>query len=193
MSTLLEKLSEKQSMKPESQQNMGASCLHCPHANIHSRMGVWSWLQKKFSKMKAEKEPEEFEFGCEDLTKDWFDEISDMEEPEEKIKCDENDFFDNEQDSVEPDSKPDKARTGGIWDWDSEDYWAYGESERSLLEMAHKDMLCIAGLLEVMDSLALLADLQSGLSDVSVKLKDKAIAIENRWNTFLNKNYEIRR
>ena len=47
-------------------------------------------------------------------------------------------------------------------------------------------------------SLALLADtqgreLQSGLSDVSVKLKDKAIAIENRWNTFLNKNYEIRR
>ena len=77
--------------------------------------------------MKAEKEPEEFEFGCEDLTKDWFDEISDMEEPEEKIKCDENDFFDNEQDSVEPDSKPDKARTGGIWDWDSEDYWAYGE------------------------------------------------------------------
>ena len=55
--------------------------------------------------MKAEKEPEEFEFGCEDLTKDWFDEISDMEEPEEKIKCDENDFFDNEQDSVEPDSK----------------------------------------------------------------------------------------
>ena len=60
--------------------------------------------------MKAEKEPEEFEFGCEDLTKDWFDEISDMEEPEEKIKCDENDFFDNEQDSVEPDSKPDKAR-----------------------------------------------------------------------------------
>ena len=86
--------------------------------------------------MKAEKEPEEFEFGCEDLTKDWFDEISDMEEPEEKIKCDENDFFDNEQDSVEPDSKPDKARTGGIWDWDSEDYWAYGESERSLLEMA---------------------------------------------------------
>ena len=133
--------------------------------------------------MKAEKEPEEFEFGCEDLTKDWFDEISDMEEPEEKIKCDENDFFDNEQDSVEPDSKPDKARTGGIWDWDSEDYWAYGESERSLLEM---------------DSLALLADtqgreLQSGLSDVSVKLKDKAIAIENRWNTFLNKNYEIRR
>lgn len=87
--------------------------------------------------MKAEKEPEEFEFGCEDLTKDWFDEISDMEEPEEKIKCDENDFFDNEQDSVEPDSKPDKARTGGIWDWDSEDYWAYGESERSLLEMAH--------------------------------------------------------
>ena len=63
--------------------------------------------------MKAEKEPEEFEFGCEDLTKDWFDEISDMEEPEEKIKCDENDFFDNEQDSVEPDSKPDKARTGG--------------------------------------------------------------------------------
>ena len=103
-------------------------------------MGVWSWLQKKFSKMKAEKEPEEFEFGCEDLTKDWFDEISDMEEPEEKIKCDENDFFDNEQDSVEPDSKPDKARTGGIWDWDSEDYWAYGESERSLLEMAHKDI-----------------------------------------------------
>lgn len=90
--------------------------------------------------MKAEKEPEEFEFGCEDLTKDWFDEISDMEEPEEKIKCDENDFFDNEQDSVEPDSKPDKARTGGIWDWDSEDYWAYGESERSLLEMAHKDI-----------------------------------------------------
>ena len=148
--------------------------------------------------MNAEKEPEEFEFGCEDLTKDWFDEIGDMEEPEEKIKCDENDFFDNEQDSVEPDSKPDKARTGGIWDWDSEDYWAYGESERSLLEMAHKDMLCIAGLLEVMDSLALLADtqgreLQSGLSDVSVKLKDKAIAIENRWNTFLNKNYEIRR
>ena len=64
--------------------------------------------------------------------------------------------------------------------------------------MAHKDMLCIAGLLEVMDSFALLADtqgreLQSGLSDVSVKLKDKAIAIENRWNTFLNKNYEIRR
>ena len=46
-------------------------------------------------------------------------------------------------------------------------------------------MLCIAGLLEVMDSLALLADtqgreLQSGLSDVSVKLKDKAIAIENK-------------
>ena len=78
------------------------------------------------------------------------------------------------------------------------EYWAYGESERSLLEMAHKDMLCIAGLLEVMDSLALLADtqgreLQSGLSDISVKLKDKAIAIENRWNTFLNKNYEIRR
>ena len=137
MSTLLEKLSEKQSMKPESQQNMGTSCLHCPHANIHSGMGVWSWLQKKFSKMKAEKEPEEFEFGCEDLTKDWFDEISDMEEPEEKIKCDENDFFDNEQDSVEPDSKPDKARTGGIWDWDSEDYWAYGEAERALLEMAH--------------------------------------------------------
>ena len=32
--------------------------------------------------MKAEKEPEEFEFGCEDLTKDWFDEISDMEEPD---------------------------------------------------------------------------------------------------------------
>ena len=43
--------------------------------------------------MKAEKEPEEFEFGCEDLTKDWFDEISDMEEPEEKIKCDENDYI----------------------------------------------------------------------------------------------------
>lgn len=198
MSTLLEKLSEKQSMKPESQQNMGTSCLHCPHANIHSGMGVWSWLQKKFSKMKAEKEPEEFEFGCEDLTKDWFDEISDLEEQEEKSECDETDFWDNEQDSVEPDSEPDKARTGGIWDWDSEDYWAYGESERSLLEMAHKDMLCLAGLLEVMDSLALLADtqgreLQSGLSDVSVKLKDKAIAIENRWNTFLNKNYEIRR
>lgn len=148
--------------------------------------------------MKAEKEPEEFEFGCEDLTKDWFDEISDLEEQEEKSECDETDFWDNEQDSVEPDSEPDKARTGGIWDWDSEDYWAYGESERSLLEMAHKDMLCIAGLLEVMDSLALLADtqgreLQSGLFDVSVKLKDKAIAIENRWNTFLNKNYEIRR
>ena len=75
---------------------------------------------------------------------------------------------------------------------------AYGKSERSLLEMAHKDMLCIAGLLEVMDSLTLLADtqereLQSDLSDISVKLKDKAIAIENRWNTFLNKNYEIRR
>ena len=30
--------------------------------------------------MKAEKEPEEFEFGCEDLTKDWLDEISDLEE-----------------------------------------------------------------------------------------------------------------
>ena len=166
----------------------------CEYSQRNGRMVVVA----KFSKMKAEKEPEEFEFGCEDLTKDWFDEISDMEETEEKIKCDENDFFDNEQDSVEPDSKPDKARTGGIWDWDSEDYWAYGESERSLLEMAHKDMLCIAGLLEVMDSLALLADtqgreLQSGLSDVSVKLKDKAIAIENRWNTFLNKNYEIRR
>lgn len=145
--------------------------------------------------MKAEKEPEEFEFGYEDLTKDWFDEISDLEE---KSECDKNDFFDNEQDSGESDSEPDKARTGGIWDWDSEDYWAYGESERSLLKMAHKDMLCIAGLLEVMDSLALLADtqgreLQSGLSDISVKLKDKAIAIENRWNTFLNKNYEIRR
>ena len=27
-------------MKPESQQNMGTSCLHCPHANIHSGMGV---------------------------------------------------------------------------------------------------------------------------------------------------------
>ena len=161
-------------------------------------MGVWSWLQKKFSKMKAEKEPEELEFGCEDLTKDWFDEISDLEDQEEKSECDETDFWDNEQDIVEPDSEPNKARTGGIWDWDIEDYWAYGESERSLLEMAHKDMLCIAGLLEVMDSLALLADtqereLQSGLSDVSVKLKDKAIAIENRWNTFLNKNYEIRR
>ena len=34
--------------------------------------------------MKAKKEPEEFEFGCEDLTKDWFDEISDLEEQEEK-------------------------------------------------------------------------------------------------------------
>ena len=34
--------------------------------------------------MKAEKEPEEFEFGCEDLTKDWLDEISDLEEQEEK-------------------------------------------------------------------------------------------------------------
>ena len=161
-------------------------------------MGVWSWLQKKFSKMKAEKEPEEFEFGCEDLTKDWLDEISNLEEQEEKSECDENDFFDNEQDGVEPDSEPDKAGTGGIWDWDIEDYWAYGKSERSLLEMAHKDMLCIAGLLEVMDSLTLLADtqereLQSDLSDISVKLKDKAIAIENRWNTFLNKNYEIRR
>lgn len=161
-------------------------------------MGVWSWLQKKFSRMKAEKEPEEFEFGCEDLTKDWLDEISDLEEQEEKSECGENDFFDNEQDSVESDSEPDKARTGGIWDWDIEDYWAYGKSERSLLEMAHKDMLCIAGLLEVMDSLTLLADtqereLQSDLSDISVKLKDKAIAIENRWNTFLNKNYEIRR
>lgn len=158
-------------------------------------MGVWSWLQKKFSKMKAEKE---LELGYEDLTKDWFDEISDLEDQEEKSECDETDFWDNEQDIVEPDSEPNKARTGGIWDWDIEDYWAYGESERSLLEMAHKDMLCIAGLLEVMDSLALLADtqereLQSGLSDVSVKLKDKAIAIENRWNTFLNKNYEIRR
>ena len=167
----------------------------CEYSQRNGRMVV---VAKKIQQNESEKEPEEFEFGCEDLTKDWFDEISDMEEPEEKIKCDENDFFDNEQDSVEPDSKPDKARTGGIWDWDSEDYWAYGESERSLLEMAHKDMLCIAGLLEVMDSLALLADtqgreLQSGLSDVSVKLKDKAIAIENRWNTFLNKNYEIRR
>lgn len=44
--------------------------------------------------MKAEKEPEEFEFGCEDLTKDWLDEISDLEEQEEKSECDENDFFD---------------------------------------------------------------------------------------------------
>ena len=83
-------------------------------------------------------------------------------------------------------------------DWDSEDYWAYGRSERFLLEMAHKDMLCIVGLMEVMDSLTLLAEtqgreLQYGLSEVSNKLKDKAIAIENRWNTFLNKNYEIRR
>ena len=40
--------------------------------------------------MKAEKEPEEFEFGCEDLTKDWLDEISDLEEQEEKSECDEN-------------------------------------------------------------------------------------------------------
>ena len=107
--------------------------------------------------MKAEKEPEEFEFGCEDLTKDWFDEISDLEAQEEKSECDETDFWDNEQDGVEPDSEPDKAGTGGIWDWDIEDYWAYGKSERSLLEMAHKDMLCIAGLLEVMDSLTLLS------------------------------------
>ena len=45
------------------------------------------WLQKKFSKMKAEKEPEEFEFGCEDLTKDWLDEISDLEEQEEKSEA----------------------------------------------------------------------------------------------------------
>ena len=60
-------------------------------------MGVWSWLQKKFGKMKAEKEPEEFEFGCEDLTKDWFDEISNLEEQEEKCECDETYFCDSKQ------------------------------------------------------------------------------------------------
>ncbi len=61
------KLRENHSIKPEQQQNTGTSCLHCPLASIHSRMGVWSWLQKKFSKRKAEKEPEEFEFRLEDL------------------------------------------------------------------------------------------------------------------------------
>ena len=37
--------------------------------------------------MKAEKEPEEFEFGCEDLTKDWFDEISDLESRKRKVSA----------------------------------------------------------------------------------------------------------
>ena len=142
--------------------------------------------------MKNEEEPEEYEFDCEDLTEDWFDEISDLTEPEE-IECHEED-----KESAEADPEPNKPETGSILDWDSEDYWAYGRSERALLEMAHKDMICIAGLMEVMDSLTLLAEtqgreLQYGLSEVSNKLKDKAIAIENRWNTFLNKNYEIRR
>ena len=98
-------------MKPESQQNMWTSCLHCPHANIHSGMGVWSWLQKKFSKMKAKKEPEEFEFGCEDLTKDWFDEISDLEEQKEKSECDKTDIWDKDQDNKEPNTHPYKSKT----------------------------------------------------------------------------------
>lgn len=147
--------------------------------------------------MKAEEEPEEYEFCCEDLMEDGFDEISDLTEPEE-IECHEEERFEEEQDSAEADPEPNKPETGSMLDWDSEDYWAYGRSERFLLEMAHKDMLCIVGLMEVMDSLTLLAEtqgreLQYGLSEVSNKLKDKAIAIENRWNTFLNKNYEIRR
>ena len=83
MSTLLEKLSEKQSMKPESQQNMGTSCLHCPHANIHRGMGVWSWLQKKWNKLGEDNmTDEEFlkEFCLEDETEN--------PEDESKESCD---------------------------------------------------------------------------------------------------------
>ena len=80
----------------------------------------------------------------------------------------------------------------------AEDYWAYGWSAKKLLKMQFADMMSIAGLLEVVDSLILIGEtqqheLQGNVSDISTKLKNRAISIVDRWENFLDKDYEIRR
>ena len=208
MSTLLEKLSEKQSMKPESQQNMGTSCLHCPHANIHSGMGVWSWLQKKWKELgdndMTDKEIEK-EFGYEDMEEDWDDDLSeviDSEEENDYYEDDDLDYgecdYEDELNVQETELPKGKKKYDSILDWDREDYWAYGCSAKKLLEMQFADMMSIAGLLEVVDSLILIGEtqqheLQGNVSDISTKLKNRAISIVDRWENFLDKDYEIRR
>ena len=171
-------------------------------------MGVWSWLQKKWKELRdndlTDKEIEK-EFGYEDMEEDWDDDLSeviDIEEENDYYEDDDLDYgecdYEDELNVQETELPKGKKKYDSILDWDREDYWAYGWSAKKLLKMQFADMMSIAGLLEVVDSLILIGEtqqheLQGNVSDISTKLKNRAISIVDRWENFLDKDYEIRR
>lgn len=145
------------------------------------------------------------EFGYEDMEEDWDDDLSeviDIEEENDYYEDDDLDYgecdYEDELNVQETELPKRKKKYDSILDWDREDYWAYGCSAKKLLEMQFADMMSIAGLLEVVDSLILIGEtqqheLQGNVSDISMKLKNRAISIVDRWENFLDKDYEIRR
>lgn len=147
----------------------------------------------------------EKEFGYEDMEEDWDDDLSeviDIEEENDYYEDDDLDYgecdYEDELNVQETELPKGKKKYDSILDWDREDYWAYGCSAKKLLEMQFADMMSIAGLLEVVDSLILIGEtqqheLQGNVSDISMKLKNRAISIVDRWENFLDKDYEIRR
>lgn len=147
----------------------------------------------------------EKEFGYEDMEEDWDDDLSeviDIEEENDYYEDDDLDYgecdYEDELNVQETELPKGKKKYDSILDWDREDYWAYGCSAKKLLEMQFADMMSIAGLLEVVDSLILIGEtqqheLQGNVSDISTKLKSRAISIVDRWENFLDKDYEIRR
>lgn len=147
----------------------------------------------------------EKEFGYEDMEEDWDDDLSeviDIKEENDYYEDDDLDYgecdYEDELNVQETELPKGKKKYDSILDWDREDYWAYGCSAKKLLEMQFADMMSIAGLLEVVDSLILIGEtqqheLQGNVSDISTKLKNGAISIVDRWENFLDKDYEIRR
>lgn len=126
----------------------------------------------------------EKEFGYEDMEEDWDDDLSeviDIEEENDYYEDDDLDYgecdYEDELNVQETELPKGKKKYDSILDWDREDYWAYGCSAKKLLEMQFADMMSIAGLLEVVDSLILIGEtqqheLQGNVSDISMGRKN---------------------
>ena len=195
-------------MKPKLQPSMEKNCSTlstCEYSQKNGRMVVVAKKVERTGDNDMTDKEIEKEFGYEDMEEDWDDDLSeviDIEEENDYYEDDDLDYgecdYEDELNVQETELPKGKKKYDSILDWDREDYWAYGCSAKKLLEMQFADMMSIAGLLEVVDSLILIGEtqqheLQGNVSDISTKLKNRAISIVDRWENFLDKDYEIRR
>ena len=177
----------------------------CEYSQKNGRMVVVAKKWKELGDNDMTDKEIEKESGYEDMEEDWDDDLSeviDIKEENDYYEDDDLDYgecdYEDELNVQETELPKGKKKYDSILDWDREDYWAYGCSAKKLLEMQFADMMSIAGLLEVVDSLILIGEtqqheLQGNVSDISTKLKNRAISIVDRWENFLDKDYEIRR